>query len=101
MPERFRSEMGMALALEHHLAISQNQTFDRIVETLDDYCQKWLITEFVPTTDPRVQELLLTNRRDMSWYTLENFLQALEKRYKKVETYPSHPDGRVLCFCEK
>jgi len=101
MPARFRSEMGLALALEHHLAISQNQTFDRIVDTLDAYCQKWLITEFVPTSDPRVQELLLTNRRDMSWYTLDNFLQALRKKYKRVETYPSHPDGRILCFCEK
>lgn len=101
MPERFRSELGLALALEHHLAISQNQTFDRIIEILDDYCQKWLITEFVPISDPRVQELLLTNRRDMSWYTLENFLQALKKKYKKVATYPSHPDSRVLCFCEK
>ncbi len=37
----------------------------------------------------------------MSWYTLENFLQALKKKYKKVATYPSHPDSRVLCFCEK
>ena len=101
MPERFRSEMGFALALEHHLAISQNQTFARIVETLDEYCQKWLVTEFVPISDPRVQELLLTNRRDMSWYTLENFLSALKKTYKNVEIYPSHPDGRVLIFCEK
>jgi SAM-dependent methyltransferase len=101
MPERFRSDMGLALALEHHLAISQNQTFDRVVATLDEYCDKWLITEFIPITDPRVQELLLTNRRDMSWYTLENFLQAVRSKYRTVETYPSYPEGRVLCFCEK
>lgn len=101
MPQRFQSEMGLALALEHHLAISQNQTFERIVETFSEYCQKWLITEFVPVSDPRVQELLLTNRRDISWYTLDNFLSALRKKYRTVQTLPSFPEGRVLCFCEK
>lgn len=101
MPERFRSQMGFALALEHHLAISQNQTFERIVKTIAEYCEKWLITEFVPITDPRVQELLLTNRRDMNWYTLENFLFFLKRNFKKVQTFPSHPAGRTLCFCER
>ena len=100
-PHRFRSQMALALALVHHLAISQIQTFERIVRTLADYSERWLITEFVPLSDPRSQELLLTNRRDMSWYTLENFLQALRQEYASVETFPSHPEGRTLCFCQK
>ena len=100
-PNRFRSETAMALALIHHLAITQNQTFDRIVTTLSDYCEKQLITEFVPIEDPRSQELLLTNRRDMSWYSLEAFLDALNKEFKSVTTIPSFPIGRTLCICEK
>jgi hypothetical protein len=100
-PVRFRSEMAMALALVHHLAITQIQTFDRIVLTLSEYAEKWLITEFVPLEDPRSQELLLTNRRDMSWYSLDAFLVSLKKEFSKVTTYPSHPSGRVLCFCER
>jgi hypothetical protein len=93
--------MGFALALEHHLAITQNQTFERIVQTMDEYCEKWLITEFVPIDDPRVQELLLTSRRDMSWYTLDNFIAVLKKRYARVDTFPSYPRDRTLCVCEK
>lgn len=100
-PARFRSEIALALALVHHLAITQIQTFDRIVLTLSDYAEKRLITEFVPLEDPRSQELLLTNRRDMSWYTLDGFTTALKKAFKKVTTYPSHPEGRVLCLCER
>ena len=100
-PVRFRSEMALALALVHHLAITQVQTFDRIVMTLSEYADKWLITEFVPLEDPRSQELLLTNRRDMSWYTLDGFIAALKKEFKKVSTYPSYPEGRTLCLCER
>jgi len=100
-PKRFRSQMALALALVHHLAITQIQTFDRIVQTLADYSDRWLITEFIPLEDPRSQELLLTNRRDMSWYCLENFLDALKKEFPQVETFPSHPAGRTLCFCQR
>jgi hypothetical protein len=100
-PERFRSEMALALALVHHLAITQIQTFDRIVLTLSEYAEKWLITEFVPLEDPRSQELLLTNRRDMSWYSLDALIQSLKKEFPKVTTFPSSPTGRVLCFCER
>ena len=101
LPVRLHSEMGFALALEHHLAISQNQTFERIVKTMDECCEKWLVTEFVPIDDPRVQELLMTNRRNMSWYTIDHFLSALKNTYKKIEVMPSYPEGRTLIFCEK
>ena len=101
LPQRLQSELGLALALEHHLAISQNHTFEQIAQTFAEYCQKWLVTEFVPIDDPRVQELLLTSRRDMSWYTLENFQKALQVEFKRIQTFPSHPKGRTLLFCEK
>lgn len=100
-PKRFRAQMALALALVHHLAITQIQTFDRIVLTLSEYVEKWLITEYVPLEDPRSQELLLTNRRDMSWYSLDAFVQSLKKEFPKVTTFPSSPSGRVLCFCER
>jgi SAM-dependent methyltransferase len=99
--ERFKSEGALALALVHHLAITQGQSFDRIVEELADYCKKWLITEFVPPDDPRSKELLLTCRRDMSWYTLGEFLSSLESKFGKVTTFESHPSGRILILCEK
>lgn len=100
-PARFRSEMAFALALVHHLAITQIQTFDRIVQTLSEYAGRWLITEFVPLEDPRSQELILTNQRDLSWYHLEGFISALKKEFATVETFPSYPDGRTLCFCQR
>jgi len=99
--ERFRSEMALALALVHHLAITQHQTFDRITYMLAEYTSRWLVTEFVPITDPRSREISRTARRDLSWYTLENFVDALKKVFRTVDLVPSHPEGRVLCFCER
>ncbi len=100
-PQRFRSEMALALALVHHLAITQRQTFERIVPALADYADKWLLTEFVPLSDPRSQELLATHRRDMSWFTLEGFLEALGRFFTRTETFPLHPTERTLILCAK
>ena len=100
-PQRFRSEMAFALALVHHLAITQMQSFNRIVYELSDYTDRWLVTEFVPIDDPRSQELLLTNRRDVSWFTLECYVEALQGKFRRIETFPSYPTGRTLILCEK
>ncbi|MEW6658054.1 MAG: class I SAM-dependent methyltransferase [Thermodesulfobacteriota bacterium] len=100
-PPRFRSEMALALALVHHLAITQRQTFDRIVLALADYAEKWLLTEFIPLDDPRVRELMATHRREMDWYSLENYLEALSGSFNGIDTFPSHPEGRTLILCHK
>ena len=100
-PTRFRSQMAFALALVHHLAITQIQSFERIVQTLSEYTDRWLVTEYVPLEDPRTQELLLTNRRDLSWYSLDSFLSCLRSEFLQVETFPSYPAGRTICFCRK
>jgi SAM-dependent methyltransferase len=100
-PQRLRSEMALALALVHHLAITQRQTFERIVPALADYAEKWLLTEFVPLDDPRSRELMATQRRDMSWFTLEGFVKALEREFNRVEEFASFPEGRVLLLCTR
>jgi len=53
------ADMVMALALIHHLAISNNVLFERIASFLKDICN-WLDIEFVPKSDPQVQRLLST-----------------------------------------
>ena len=100
-PQRLRSEMALALALVHHLAITQRQTFERIVPALADYAGKWLLTEFVPLEDPRSRELMVTQQRDMSWYTLDGFSAALRSVFSHVQPFPSFPEGRVLLLCTR
>ncbi len=61
--ERGPADTALALALIHHLAISNNVPLGRIAEFFAKICNA-LIIEFVPKTDSQVQKMLL-NRRDI------------------------------------
>lgn len=62
----------LALALIHHLAISNNLPFDRIAQFLCKICSS-LIIEFVPKNDSQVQRLLRSREDIFSNYTREMF----------------------------
>ncbi len=66
--ERGPADAAFALALLHHLAISNNLPFPKIAEFLSHVC-RWLVIEFVPKTDSQVQRLLAT-REDIFDSTL-------------------------------
>lgn len=70
--ERGPVDMVLALALIHHLAISNNTPFNIISHLLSRLC-KYTIVEFVPKEDSQVQKLL-NNRNDIfNNYTPECF----------------------------
>jgi ribosomal protein L11 methylase PrmA len=70
--QRASADTVLALALIHHLAISNNVPLSKLASFFADICQ-WLIIEFVPKSDPKVQ-LLLANREDIfSRYTIDAF----------------------------
>lgn len=99
--DRLHGDLVFAFALIHHLAITQWQSFDRIVDTLAHFADKWLLVEFVPAEDDKAKILLARKRENFDWYNLGNFIKALEKRFKKIEKFDSHPEGRKLLLCHK
>ena len=70
--ERGPADMVLALALVHHLAISNNVPLGRVADFLAELCS-WLIIEFVPKSDPRVQRLLSTREDIFPNYTQQGF----------------------------
>lgn len=97
--ERFKCEMVLALALVHHLAFHRFRLkFDAIAEALSRFTNRWLLVEFIPQEDEYVSKW---NREGYSWYTQENFLEALRKKFRKIQIWPSEPSLRVLILCEK
>jgi len=46
--DRLRSEMVIALAVTHHLILSQNFSIDSILSAIINYSSKYLIIEFMP-----------------------------------------------------
>ena len=70
----------MALALVHHLAISNNVPLGMLAEFFAGL-GRWLIIEFVPKSDSQVQRLLSTRQDIFPDYTPEGFEAAFSTRF--------------------
>ncbi|MCJ7669604.1 MAG: SAM-dependent methyltransferase [Dehalococcoidia bacterium] len=83
LKERGPADAVLALALVHHLAISNNVPLSKIAGFLSDISH-WLIIEFVPKNDSQVQRLLATREDIFPDYTRQAFEQEFS-RYFTVE----------------
>ena len=95
--QRLRCDMVLALALVHHLVFKRRLKFEQLVEGLFAFSNRWLVVEFIPPEDRYVREWWAPQ---YSWYTFENFLEALGRRFQTIKVLPSQPDTRVLVLCE-
>ncbi len=98
---RLKADMCFAFAIVHHLVFSQWQNFDRVIDSIDLFAKEWVLVEYIPKEDEKVKILLSRKKDIFPWYTLENFIKALSKRYKVRDTFDSYPTGRKLILCEK
>lgn len=78
--QRGSCDVAMALALIHHLAISNNVPLDRIADLLANM-GRWLIIEFVPKSDSQVKRLLATREDIFPDYNEEGFEQAFSSTF--------------------
>jgi len=79
--ERGEVDTVLALALIHHLAISNNLPFALISEFLTEICQN-LVIEFVPKSDSQVKILLTTREDIFPDYTHEGFEREFAKKFE-------------------
>jgi len=70
--DRGHADTALALALIHHLAISNNLPLARIASFFRKICNS-LIIEFIPKSDLKVQKLLTTRKDIFPNYTQEAF----------------------------
>jgi hypothetical protein len=82
--ERGPVEMVLALALIHHLAISNNLPLSRIASFLYKICN-CLVIEFVPKNDSQVQRLLATREDIFQRYT-QNMFEMEFKEFFTIKT---------------
>ena len=93
--ERGPVDAVLALALVHHLAISNNLPFEKIAEFFGQICA-WLIIEFVPKTDPQVQRLLSAREDIFTNYTREHFESAFQECFSLEASEEIKNTGRIL-----
>ncbi len=100
LAERGPADLAMALALIHHLTISNNVPFAMSAKFFSSICKK-LIIEFVPKDDSQVQRLL-KNRADIfASYEKEEFEKAFKNHFRIVQTHNVPESKRTLYLMEK
>lgn len=91
----------MALALIHHLSISNNVPFGRVASFFADLCKHNLIIEFVPKSDSQVQRLLRSREDIFIEYDIEHFEQAFSEYFTIEKAEVIEGSERTLYLMKK
>jgi ribosomal protein L11 methylase PrmA len=89
------ADLGLVLALVHHLAIGHNVPFDRIAAYLAQLCRT-LAIEFVPKDDSQVQRMLASRVDIFDGYTQEQFERAFAAFFDILAVTPVRDSLRSL-----
>ncbi len=89
----------LALALIHHLAISNNVPLSSLAEFFHSITH-WLIIEFVPKSDSQVQRLLSTRLDIFPDYNEQGFEKAFAGKFSILDSAPIQDSQRRLYLME-
>ena len=98
--ERSNADLVLALALVHHLAIGNNVPLVSIARLLSRLAE-WLIIEFVPKEDPKVQKLLASRVDIFPAYTQAGFEQAFATAFTIEQSAPIQNSSRRLYLMKR
>ena len=98
--QRGPADTVMALALIHHLAISNNLPLEKIAKFFAAICRK-LIIEFVPKEDSKVQKLLASREDIFVNYDQANFEAAFGKLFSIDRTERVNGTHRTVYLMQK
>ena len=93
--DRAQPDLVLALALVHHLAISNNVPFKKIAEYFAKMANT-LIIEFVDVADSQVKFLLGQHKLSADEYCEEQFLRGMKQYFKLIERQPIAGSQRTL-----
>jgi hypothetical protein len=98
--ERGPADTVLALALVHHLAISNNVPLHKIADFLAKLCS-WLIIEFVPKSDPKIQRLLSTREDIFPNYTRQGFKNESSRFFAIKRSEQIRNSQRILHLMQR
>ncbi|MBU2540886.1 MAG: SAM-dependent methyltransferase [Candidatus Omnitrophica bacterium] len=98
--ERGPADTVFALALIHHLAISNNLPFNKIVDFLNKICSS-LIIEFVPKEDSQTQRLLSTRKDIFTNYTQQFFECEFKEKFIIRDSVTIKNSKRILYLMKR
>ena len=100
LSERGPADAVLALALVHHLAIARNIPLEHVIEWLVGLARAGVI-EFIPKTDPMVQQLLRLREDIFPDYSEDVFRRALGARAHIRNVSQASATNRTLFWFER
>lgn len=94
------ASMVLALALIHHLAISNNVPLRKVAQFFTQVGDH-LVIEFVPKSDSQVQRLLSSREDIFEQYTVDGFEQAFRYDYDILAKEPLKDSERILYLMKR
>ncbi|MFA6954569.1 MAG: SAM-dependent methyltransferase [Thermoanaerobaculia bacterium] len=91
--------MVLALALAHHLAISNNVPLPLVARFFRGL-SRHLVIEFVPKSDDQVQRLLASRQDIFPDYTKAGFEEAIRGQFRIIASIPIRDSERTLYLLE-
>jgi SAM-dependent methyltransferase len=97
--KRAKSDVVMALALVHHLAITKMIPFELITDLLYKFSSKYVIVEFIEKTDRKVIQLLQNNPR--FYPSKEEFEMLILQKFSILSQKTLSRSVRTIYLLEK
>lgn len=98
--QRGPDDTALALALIHHLAISNNLPLNHIARFFSQTCHS-LIIEFIPKSDDQVKRLLASRQDIFHDYTQKDFEESFRKYFTIKEMQFVRESPRILYLMVK
>lgn len=98
--DRVQADCSLALALIHHLAISNNIPLTFLAQYFSTLSQ-YLIVEFIPKTDKKVQTLLATRKDVFTMYNKETFEKIFAEKFHILEKVTIDDSERTLYLMKR
>jgi len=99
--ERSYADTILALALIHHLTVSNNLPLGHIAKFFSNITSKYLVIEFVPKADSQFQRLLKTRKDIYSNYNQKEFEKEFSIFFNIVELIKVKDSQRTLYLMQK
>jgi SAM-dependent methyltransferase len=98
--DRFKPDLIMALALIHHIVIKWNVSFEMVASQFAAMAE-YLIIEFIPADDDKVQTLLLNRTESFPDYNKVKFEEAFLCFYNIIRQIPCEFNTRIFYLMKR
>ena len=99
--DRMSTDLVVALALLHHLALGRNIPLSKIAAYLSTLTNNWLILEFIPLTDPKAMDLIRNRRSNFAPYDASLLEQQFSRYFTIDRQSPIPGTERILYRMKK